>query len=162
MAARIGVNGWIPAAKRREGDGATPEGVFPFGTTIYGNARDRGIHLRYHRLVPGDYWDENPAGGRAYNTFVHSSNTDCAENPFGGDTECLWLDPVAYRYLAVIDFNAPAHGPYGSGIFLHVTIGATTGCVSVSLSNLVRVLHWLRPSQHPRIVLAGPLPLRRF
>jgi L,D-peptidoglycan transpeptidase YkuD (ErfK/YbiS/YcfS/YnhG family) len=162
MAARVGRNGWIPASRRREGDGTTPEGVFAMGSTIYGNGRDPGVRFRYHRLVPGDYWDENPSAGRAYNTFVHSSDTDCASNPLGGDSECLWLDTVAYRYFAVVDFNTPARGPYGSAIFLHVTIGATAGCVTVSLPNLVRLLRWLHPGQHPKIVLAGPMPLRKL
>jgi L,D-peptidoglycan transpeptidase YkuD (ErfK/YbiS/YcfS/YnhG family) len=162
MAARIGVNGWMLASRRREGDGTTPEGLFVLGTTIYGNAPDPGVALRFHRLMPGDYWDENPATGHAYNTFVHSADTDCAHNPYGGDTECLWLETVAYRYFAVVNFNTPSRGPYGSAIFLHVTIGATTGCVSVSLPNLVRLLRWLKPKLRPTIVLAGPLPLHEL
>jgi L,D-peptidoglycan transpeptidase YkuD (ErfK/YbiS/YcfS/YnhG family) len=159
MAARVGADGWLPGRQRREGDGTTPEGVYAFGTTVYGNAPDPGVALRYHRLVPGDYWDENPATGRRYNTFEHSSDTDCADNPYGGATECLWLERAPYPYFAVIDFNTPARGPYGSGIFLHVTIGATEGCVSLSRADLVRVLRWLRPEDRPRIVLAGALPL---
>lgn len=161
--ARVGRRGWLGATRRREGDGTTPEGIFTVGTTLYGTRPNPGTALRYHRLVPGDYWDENPRTGAAYNTFRHSSNTNCARNPFGGGTECLWRESPAYNYLAVIDFNAPAAGPYGSGIFLHVGLAAaTSGCVSVAQFELVRILRWLRPAAAPRIVLAGPTELARY
>lgn len=162
MRARSGVNGWISPAHRTEGDGTTPEGVYSIGDTVYGTDPDPGTAMRYHRLVAGDYWDENPATGARYNTFEHSSDTDCAANPFGGDTECLWLEPAAYPYLAVIDFNIPATSARGSGIFLHATIGATAGCVSVSVGNLARLLRWMRPAARPRIVLAGAVTLSRW
>ena len=163
IGARVGRRGWTAAARRREGDGTTPEGIFTIGTTLYGTRPSPGTALRYHRLVPGDYWDENPRTGAAYNTFRHSANTNCVRNPFGGATECLWREAPAYDYLAVIDFNTPATGPYGSGIFLHVGLAAaTSGCVSVAQVELVRMLRWLRPAAAPRIVLAGPTSPARY
>jgi L,D-peptidoglycan transpeptidase YkuD (ErfK/YbiS/YcfS/YnhG family) len=163
MRARVGRNGWSPARRRREGDGTTPEGIYSLGTTIYGTSTKPRAAYRFHHLVPGDYWDENPATGRKYNTFQHSANPDCADNPYGGDTECLWLAPVPYAYFAVINFNIPAAGPYGSAIFLHIgTADATGGCVSVAKTSLVRILHWLRSSDAPRIVLAGPSTPARY
>jgi L,D-peptidoglycan transpeptidase YkuD (ErfK/YbiS/YcfS/YnhG family) len=161
--ARVGRNGWRAAQRRREGDGTTPEGIYTVGATIYGTAPNPGVAYRFHRLVPGDYWDENPADGRRYNSFQRSANTDCAHNPFGGDTECLWREPTPYAYFAVINFNIPATGPYGSAIFLHVgTADPTAGCVSIAQTTLVRILDWLRPADHPRIVLAGPASLARY
>jgi L,D-peptidoglycan transpeptidase YkuD (ErfK/YbiS/YcfS/YnhG family) len=163
MLARIGGRGWSPARRRREGDGTTPEGIYTLGTTIYGTSKNPGVVYRFHRLVPGDYWDENPAAGKKYNTFQHSTKTDCAHNPYGGDSECLWREPIPYAYFAVINFNIPASGPYGSGIFFHVgTADATAGCVSIAQKNLVRILDWLRPSDAPRIVLAGPTSAARY
>ncbi len=163
MRARVGRHGWMSATRRREGDGTTPEGIFTVGTTFYGTRPSTGTAFRFHRLVPGDYWDENPTTGAAYNTFRHSSNTNCARNPFGGGTECLWRGSPAYNYLAVIDFNTPAAGPFGSGIFLHTGLAAaTSGCVSVAQVELVRILRWLRPSASPRIVLAGPTAPSRY
>lgn len=163
MTARVGVNGWLAAARRREGDGTTPEGIFSLGKTIYGVDPNPGVAYRYHRLVPGDYWDENPVPLVRYNTFQHSADTDCADNPYGGDTECLWLERSPYAYFAVVDFNTPATGAYGSAIFLHVgTAGPTAGCISIAQRSLVRILDWLRPADDPRIVLAGPTPLARY
>jgi L,D-peptidoglycan transpeptidase YkuD (ErfK/YbiS/YcfS/YnhG family) len=161
--ARVGRKGWSIPGHRREGSGTTPEGIFAIGATMYGIRPNPGVAYRYHRLVPGDYWDENPAMGSRYNTFRHSDTTDCARNPFGGRTECLWRGAPAYDYLAVIGFNSPVTGPWGSGIFLHVgTAAPTSGCVSVSRANLLRILRWLRPSSAPRIILAGPTPLSRY
>jgi L,D-peptidoglycan transpeptidase YkuD (ErfK/YbiS/YcfS/YnhG family) len=66
--------------------------------------------------------------------------------PFGGGSEALWRATVAYRYFAVIEYNAARVPGRGSGIFLHVDTGhATNGCVSLPRSELVRVLRWLRP-----------------
>ncbi len=163
MLARVGGNGWSPARRRREGDGTTPEGIYTLGTTIYGTNKNPGVAYRFHHLVPGDYWDENPAMGRKYNTFQHSANTDCTHNPYGADTECLWLEPIPYAYFAVINFNIPATGPYGSAIFLHVgAADATAGCVSIAQMSLVHILDWLRPSDDPRMVLAGPTSPSRY
>jgi L,D-peptidoglycan transpeptidase YkuD (ErfK/YbiS/YcfS/YnhG family) len=37
---------------------------------------------------------------------------------------------------------------------LHVShSSATAGCVSIAQSRLVKVLRWLRPSLHPRIIM---------
>ena len=152
-----GGGGWHTADTRREGDGSTPIGLYGIGSTIYGvNPDPGGLTYAYHQLVPGDYWDENPSSP-TYNTFQQSSITDCAANPFGGDTECLWTETVAYQYFAVINFNpAPTSNPIGSGVFLHVSTGGpTAGCVSLGVGDLLSVLRWLNPADDPAIV-EGP------
>jgi L,D-peptidoglycan transpeptidase YkuD (ErfK/YbiS/YcfS/YnhG family) len=141
-------------ATRREGDGATPVGVFPVGSTVYGNYPEPGgLNDRYHRLVCGDWWDEDKYSSR-YNRFVH---VPCGTTPaFAASSEALWTDYSVYAYLAVIDFNvdptvAGADAP-GSGIFLHVwENGPTHGCVALPLPDLVKVLRWLNPADHPVI-----------
>src|SRR5438105_10741976 len=66
--ARLGRNGL--SDRHREGDGTTPSGAYGFGRVVYGIAANPGDHLRYHRLVCGDWWDEVPASP-SYNTFPH-------------------------------------------------------------------------------------------
>ena len=157
MDARTGWGGWKTSDVRHEGDGSSPIGIFGIGNVMYGvNPDPGGLRYPYHQLAPGDYWDENPSS-LTYNSFQHSSNTDCAHNPFGGDTECLWTETTAYQYFAVIDFNpAPTTNPMGSGVFLHVgTSSATAGCISLSLPDLLKVLRWLNPAASPMIV-EGP------
>jgi L,D-peptidoglycan transpeptidase YkuD (ErfK/YbiS/YcfS/YnhG family) len=139
--ARVGRSGL--SAHRREGDGTTPIGTFPVGPTVYGLDPDPGVKLRYHRLVCGDWWDEDPASP-TYNRFRHVA---CgASPPFGGDSEALWKATVAYREFAVIDFNsAPVVPGRGSGMFLHDDTGrATNGCVSLPRPQLLALLRRLR------------------
>ena len=140
------------SARKREGDGATPTGTFPLGTVFYGIEPDPGVHGSYHRLVCGDWWDEDPASA-GYNTFRH---VHCgSEPPFRGDSEALWRIAPQYRYFAVIEYNTePVVPGRGSAIFLHVSTGApTAGCVSLPEAELLHVLRWLRPAARPAIAI---------
>ncbi|HVV57420.1 MAG TPA: L,D-transpeptidase family protein [Gaiellaceae bacterium] len=140
--ARVGRSGL--SAHRREGDGTTPLGTFAIGPVVYGLDPDPGVRLAYHRLRCGDWWDEDPASP-TYNAFRH---VPCgASPPFGGASEALWRQTVAYREFAVVEYNtAPARPGLGSGIFLHDDVGApTNGCVSLPRPELRAVLRTLRP-----------------
>jgi L,D-peptidoglycan transpeptidase YkuD (ErfK/YbiS/YcfS/YnhG family) len=121
---------------------------------MYGNQPNPGgLHAAYHRLVCGDWWDEDPYSA-LYNRFVHVS---CASTPiFAGWSEALWTETRAYPYFAVIDYNdsptiAGINAP-GSGIFLHAWMGEPTeGCVALHIPELLAVLRWLKPADHPVI-----------
>jgi L,D-peptidoglycan transpeptidase YkuD (ErfK/YbiS/YcfS/YnhG family) len=117
--ARIGRNGL--SAQHREGDGTTPTGTYGIGPVVYGLDADPGLHLRYHRLVCGDWWDED-SRSPTYNTFRHIA---CGSSqPFGGGSEALWRITPAYRLFALIQYNvAPVVPRRGSAIFLHVDTG---------------------------------------
>ncbi len=127
--------------------------MYRFGSTIYGIASNPGLRFGYHRLVCGDWWDEDSAS-RAYNTFQHVA---CGRAPpFGGDSEALWRQTVAYRFFAVIEYNvAPVVAGRGSAMFVHVDTGsATNGCISLPEGKLVRLLRWLAPAAAPRISIS--------
>lgn len=152
--AETGSGHLVAGAQRHEGDRATPIGVFAFGATVYGNDPDPGgLHYRYHRLVCGDWWDEDPYSA-TYNRFVH---VPCGVTPtFAPGSEPLWTETRAYPYFAVIDFNVgpirAGAGAPGSGIFLHSWLDAPTeGCVALPEARLLEVLRWLRPVKHPVI-----------
>jgi L,D-peptidoglycan transpeptidase YkuD (ErfK/YbiS/YcfS/YnhG family) len=148
--ARLGRNG--VSAHHREGDGTTPLGTYAFAPVAYGVAADPGVRLRYHRLVCGDWWDEDPASA-AYNRFRH---VRCGTKPpFGAGSEALWTETTAYRYFAVIAYNTARMPGRGSAIFLHADTGrATNGCVSLPVAELRRTLRWLDPRRRPRIAIA--------
>jgi L,D-peptidoglycan transpeptidase YkuD (ErfK/YbiS/YcfS/YnhG family) len=141
-------------AVRREGDHASPIGVFGIGPTMYGiEPNPGGLHYSYHRLVCGDWWDEDPYSPQ-YNRFVHVA---CGVTPaFASWSEALWTETVAYPYFAVVQFDmdpvvAGVDAP-GSGIFLHSWVGgATEGCVALHEPQLLAALRWLKPSEHPVI-----------
>jgi L,D-peptidoglycan transpeptidase YkuD (ErfK/YbiS/YcfS/YnhG family) len=132
------------SARHREGDGTTPIGTFAIGPVAYGVDPDPGLHLAYHRLRCGDWWDEDPSSP-AYNTFRH---VPCGvEPPFHGSSEALWRSHVAYREFAFVEYNAhPAVPGRGSAIFLHDSLGhPTNGCISLPRPELLQLLRRLQP-----------------
>jgi L,D-peptidoglycan transpeptidase YkuD (ErfK/YbiS/YcfS/YnhG family) len=154
----VGRNGLSP--HRVEGDGTTPIGLFSIGSTMYGGLTNPGVSYKYHQLVCGDWWDEDPRSPE-YNRFVHAA---CGNSPsFGGNSEALKLNVPAYDYFAVINYNtSPVVPGQGSGIFLHVAKGdPTTGCVSVAKVSLIRILRLLKPSLHPYIDITTTALLQR-
>ncbi len=161
--AETGSGHLLSAGTRREGDHATPIGVFGIASTMYGNQPNPGgLHYDYHRLACGDWWDEDPYSPQ-YNRFVH---VPCGVTPgFASWSEPLWTETVAYPYFAVAQFNMnPTRGganALGSGIFLHSWVGgATEGCVALSESQLLEVLRWLRPAKHPVIEIGTNAQVR--
>ena len=153
---------------RHEGDRATPTGVYPFGLTMYGTRPDPGgLHAAYHQLVCGDWWDEDPYSSQ-YNQFVHVS---CGTTPpFAAWSEPLWTETRGdrgYPYLAVIDYNdnptvAGVNAP-GSGIFLHTWMDAPTeGCIALPITDLLKVLRWLEPADHPVIEIGTDAEVGRI
>jgi gamma-D-glutamyl-L-lysine dipeptidyl-peptidase len=162
--AETGSGHLLAAGARREGDHATPIGVFGISATMYGNdPNPGGLHYAYHRLTCGDWWDEDPYSPQ-YNRFVHAS---CGFTPeFAAWSEPLWTETVAYPYFAVIQFNMnPIRGGrngLGSGIFLHSWVGgATEGCVALPEGQLLDVLRWLKPSAHPVIEIGTQAQVSR-
>jgi L,D-peptidoglycan transpeptidase YkuD (ErfK/YbiS/YcfS/YnhG family) len=147
--------------RKREGDRTTPAGAYGFLPVMYGIAPDPGVRYRYHRLVCGDWWVEDPRS-RWYNRFRH---VPCGSKPpFRVTSEDMSRSPTAYRHLAVIAYNrSPIVPGRGSGIFLHVSTGRPTlGCISLPLARLLAVLRWLRQARSPLIVIGTSAEIRRF
>jgi L,D-peptidoglycan transpeptidase YkuD (ErfK/YbiS/YcfS/YnhG family) len=145
----------------REGDGTTPEGAFGIGPVMYGVTPSPGVHYAYHRLVCGDWWDEDPSSP-GYNTFQHVA---CgATPPFAGSSEALWRSTRAYSHLAFVEYNTdPAVPGRGSAIFIHVELGhPTNGCISLLPSEILRLLRWLTPAAHPLVVIGTAAGIARY
>jgi L,D-peptidoglycan transpeptidase YkuD (ErfK/YbiS/YcfS/YnhG family) len=141
--ARIGRNGFAPPGGKREGDGRTPSGAYiiPY---LFGITGHPGFSVRYRRIHPYDFWDDDPASPR-YNEWVDSRGA----SP-GADPEPM--DVSAYDYGAVIGYNLARTPGLGSAIFLHLNIGiATAGCVTLPPGELLPLLRWLNPALSPRI-----------
>lgn len=158
-AARIGASGF--SDHKREGDNTTPTGSYRVGATMYGNDADPGVSYAYHRLVCGNWWDEDPSSA-GYNTFQH---VPCGQTPsFGGGSEALWQETTAYPAFAVVDYNtSPVVRGAGSAIFIHADVGGpTAGCISLPLSELDRLLDWLSPGAGPLVVMGPDSEIRRF
>jgi L,D-peptidoglycan transpeptidase YkuD (ErfK/YbiS/YcfS/YnhG family) len=138
---------------------ATPIGSFTL-THAFGHDADPGTALPYVRTTPDDWWISQP--GPLYNTRQRCAS-GCSFTR-GDPNEHLYYETPYYDYAVVIDYNtrnAPGGVVQGAGsaFFLHVTVHAPTrGCISVEQTQLVRLLRWLRPSAHPRILIGTAAP----
>lgn len=142
----IGESGFAPRGAKREGDGRTPSGSYPF-SFMFGVAPNPGVHYPWRHAGRHDYWDDDSSSSR-YNLW-----TDTRRHSAGRDPEPLHVTP-SYLDVAAIDYNAARTPGRGSAIFLHVTHHSpTTGCVSLPRSHLLALLRWLRPSHHARIIM---------
>jgi L,D-peptidoglycan transpeptidase YkuD (ErfK/YbiS/YcfS/YnhG family) len=141
--ARIGRGGFAPPGGKREGDGRTPSGTFRL-QFIFGTGPDPGFRYPYRRSRPRTAWDDDPASPR-YNERVDTRRADPGASPEP-------MDQPAYVYGVAIGYNAARTPGLGSAIFLHASIGiATSGCVTLPIPRLLRVLRWLAPGRSPRI-----------
>ena len=149
--AQTGYGGLLPIAQRVPGDWATPTGLFPFGTIVYGNsAVSPTSRYPYHHLACGDWWDEQP-GSPGYDTFRH---VPCGITPpYSGDSEALWTEIQPYQHF--IDIKMPHPPDHGAGIFLHDDMpqGYTEGCIALPDAELDAVLAWLNPARAPHILI---------
>ena len=148
-----GFVGWHGTSRtKREGDGATPVGTFRLGGRLYEIGSPLPGAERHQPITCGSWWDEDPLSPD-YNRFVQ---LPCGQRPtFGGGSEALWTEQVAYQHLVEIRYNAgPIVPGWGSGIFLHGSTGSpTAGCVALPGGVLELVLSWLDPAQRPVIAI---------
>jgi len=146
--ARVGYNGIARPGKKREGDGKTPSGTYGF-SFYFGVEPDRGFSFPFRHAYRYDFWDDDPASAR-YNEWVNARKHNAGVNP-----EPMHQVP-AYDWAAVIAYNTRRTPGLGSAIFLHVGTGtATAGCVSLPRAELLKVLHWMRPGDHPKITITA-------
>ncbi len=138
----LGKGGVIEAAAKREGDGASPLGVWPVRRVLY--RPDKGpppeTVLPCAAIAPDDGWCDAP-DDPAYNRPVPL--------PYPASAERLWRDDGLYDRLVVLAHNDDPPVPWlGSAIFLHCArpdYGPTQGCVALARPDLDRVLARLGP-----------------
>ena len=114
-------------ADKREGDGATPSGVYTF-VRAFGVADDPGSNLPYTKVTDLDVWVDDPKS-KHYNQWA-SKNTPDAD---WKSAEQLIKYPKAYKYALTLNYNTDPIVPgKGSAIFFHCSTGnPTAGCISV-------------------------------
>lgn len=129
----LGKGGLVPAARKREGDGATPVGRWPVRRLLY--RPDRGPEpetaLPAAAIAPDDGWCDDPADG-AYNQPV--------KLPYPASAERLWRDDGLYDLVVVLGHNDdPVIPGAGSAIFLHLAKPGylpTEGCVALARADM--------------------------
>ena len=161
MKAYIGKNGFKPVKHaplsssdrkkyKYEGDGATPTGVFSI-TSLFGWGENPGFNMPYRKTTSNDYWVSS-SKKEEYNVWITKKG-----GPSGDWTVYEKLKIPDYKYAAVIDYNIGSDRITGNGsaIFLHISDnrGYTSGCISLSEANLIKILKWLKPECKPIISL---------
>lgn len=138
----LGPAGVVAAADKREGDGATPAGVWPIREVIW--RADRGgrppTALPVRAMTRDDGWCDDPADA-AYNRPVRL--------PCPASAEALWRDDHVYDMIVVLGHNDDPPVPgLGSAIFLHIAkpdYAPTQGCVAVARDDLEALLALAAP-----------------
>ncbi|WP_439544342.1 L,D-transpeptidase family protein [Hyphomicrobium sp.] len=136
-------------SRKREGDGATPRGVFRFeGGYFRPDARRRPqSSLRLVATRRHDGWCD-AADDRNYNRRVSL--------PYPKSAERLWRDDRQYDVVVVIGYNRrPRRREAGSAIFLHVAregLRPTEGCVALAYRDVLKVLARIGPETRLVIV----------
>jgi L,D-peptidoglycan transpeptidase YkuD (ErfK/YbiS/YcfS/YnhG family) len=122
---------------KREGDGATPMGLFTLCEALYRPDRVQrprtGLPVQATRRSDG--WCDDVRDGN-YNRKVRL--------PYAVSAETLWREDHIYDVVVVLDHNRrPRSKGRGSAIFIHVArpdYAATAGCIALSSDDLRRLL----------------------
>ena len=142
VAAAFGKCGAVAASDKREGDGATPIGIWPIRAALLRPDRMAApvTKLPWRWLRVNDGWSDD-AADPAYNRPVH--------HPHPFSAERLWRDDHAYDIVLVLGHNdSPPVAPLGSAIFWHCSKPdrrPTEGCVAVEREVLASWLERLAP-----------------
>ena len=133
----LGRSGVVAANDKREGDGATPAGLWAFRRALYRPDRLKApdTALKLAPITPQDGWCD-AASDPLYNRPVTL--------PFAASHEALWRDDALYDLIVVLGHNDdPPVAGRGSAIFLHVAAkdyAPTEGCVALSRDDLLTVV----------------------
>lgn len=138
----LGRSGVTPAGSKREGDGASPIGIWPIRQVLW--RADRLARpetpLPLIEIIPEAGWCDDPADP-FYNRPVIL--------PYAASHEKLWREDEVYDVIVELGYNDdPAVPGKGSAIFLHVAragYSPTEGCVACALPDLLALLSDAQP-----------------
>lgn len=144
----LGKGGVVPAADKREGDGASPAGTWRLRRVWYRPDRvappETGLEIV--ALQPDDGWCDAP-GDAHYNRPV--------KRPYPASHEQLWRDDHVYDLIVELGYNDdPPVAGRGSAIFMHLARedwSGTEGCVALAYQDLLDVLRLAQPGSEIEI-----------
>ncbi|MBX3499883.1 MAG: L,D-transpeptidase family protein [Alphaproteobacteria bacterium] len=136
-------------ADKREGDGATPLGVFPLRRLWYRADRldaPPTDALPVRPIQREDGWCDDPDSPQ-YNRPVSL--------PHPARHERLWREDALYDLVVELGYNdGPVVPGVGSAVFLHVAradYGPTEGCVAIGRGDLLRLVAAFGPATSLRV-----------
>ena len=122
---------------KKEGDFATPKGIFDLGTLYYRKDRIKKLQSKIKRKVikKNMGWCDDSKSGY-YNREI--------KFPFKYGAEKLYRKDKIYDLFIVIKYNsAPVIKKRGSAIFLHLAdrkYESTSGCIAISKKDFIKIL----------------------
>ena len=127
---------------KREGDGASPIGVWPVREAYFRSDRisrpRTGLIL--HAIDRRDGWCDASLDRNYNRPIIH---------PYPASAEHLWRDDELYDIVVVLGYNdAPRKKGRGSAIFLHCAregYPPTQGCIALARRDLLRLMPILSP-----------------
>jgi L,D-peptidoglycan transpeptidase YkuD (ErfK/YbiS/YcfS/YnhG family) len=144
----LGKGGVVSTSIKREGDGATPYGLFPLRALFFRSDRIKNLvsHLSKRVIEKDDGWcdDEND---KYYNQLIGL--------PSQTSYETMWRQDNLYDVVIPLGYNDifPTPGK-GSAIFLHIAISElepTEGCVAINKYAMMEILKTVGPDCFIRI-----------
>ena len=123
--------------EKREGDGATPSGIWRLGRVFYRADRvdTPQTGLRTVPLQPNWGWCDDP-DHPDYNTLITLPHTAHHED--------MWREDALYDVVVEILYNSgPTLPGAGSAIFMHVAkpdFTPTEGCIALNIQDLLGLL----------------------
>ena len=122
---------------KKEGDGATPTGLYPLLRLYWRTDKVASIHsdLPRQTISADDGWCDDPK---------HPSYNRAVKLPFGASHEKMWRDDDLYDLVIEIGHNNnPVIPGAGSAVFIHVATpdyAPTEGCIALAKNDLRTLL----------------------
>ena len=138
----IGKGGAKSAQEKREGDGASPFGVWPIRAILW--REDRGPKpasgFEATAIQPHDGWCDAAEDPNYNRPITH---------PYPASAEHLWREDGLYNIIVVLGHNDdPVVPAMGSAIFMHCAsedYRPTEGCVALAEADLRELLKQAKP-----------------
>ncbi len=146
--AQIGRNGIAKPNEKKEGDGKTPSGSWPIGYA-FGFSQEPPVKSRcaYRQATPQDFWIDS-VSSPLYNMWFSGEVPEISH-------EALHNLPIRYEVVLTTLYNSqPIIPEKGSAIFFHLWLSPSTptsGCVSVSREDMLKILEWIDPKKSPKL-----------
>lgn len=150
----LGKGGVVPVSEKREGDGATPLGLWPVRRILYrpDKVAKPLSALQVSAIARDDGWCDE-SRDQNYNRPV--------KLPYPASHERLWRKDDLYDLVLVLGYNDdPVRPGKGSAIFLHVAranYSPTLGCIALAKPNVRVLLATLAPGDGVAVVDAVSL-----
>ena len=122
---------------KKEGDLATPKGVFKLGLLYYRKDRNKSLDSKiYKRVIKKNMGWCNDSSSKKYNQKIYF--------PFKYGAEKLYRKDKMYDIFINIKYNhSPIVKGSGSAIFLHLTDAKykpTKGCIAILKKDFIKIL----------------------